>query len=162
MSIYFSEVPEYLHYSEYYKLLDNREDDEDFEVIVGKYYPPENDEVNNINDFILLFHVYGMWGSRYSKSFIDFMEKNRLEVGGYLKSIENEFTHAKKLLEELFIVYIPIIIEDIGVTVGKLHFNKKDAIIDLFNLFLKNGIHLYNYFMIIFKDYQLLNLIIII
>ena len=103
MHILFSEVPEYLHNSDHYRNIEeNLNDDENPEIDVGEYPPPNDPYVDNFVKFCDMFFVYDRFvGAEYDESFLNFMNGNRRRVKYFLNSIKNEYIQAKILLLEI-------------------------------------------------------------
>lgn len=106
MSIYFSEIPEWLYDSEYYKSLyedANKYDGvvEDFKIPVD-YCPPESSVVDSFEKFKMMFFIHNRWGFEYATSFFEFIHNNKREVLKFLFYFEDSHTQAKFLLDYIF------------------------------------------------------------
>ena len=102
MLISFQEVPEFLYKSDrYISTYEIYGEESEFEV--GIFYPPENENVNNLEDFKLLFHTYDIWGLDHGEEFMRFITRNRDEVLDFLLDIAGQFTQAKILLKEIMV-----------------------------------------------------------
>lgn len=93
-------APEYLKESEWYITTYNLYGEEG-EVEVGKWYPPENQNVNNLEDFENLFHTYEIWGLNHGEQFLKFILTNRDEVLEFLFNMASGHTQAKILLKKM-------------------------------------------------------------
>lgn len=100
MSILFSKVPEYLCDSELYVSL-RKESDDDFEIDVNGEIPPSTEDVNNINDYILMFSVYDRWVKYPSESYFKFEEQNKIDIIKFLSLKSDSHINAKMMLERI-------------------------------------------------------------
>ena len=83
-TIKFRDVPVYLHDSEYYVGLKENGCEEDFEIDIGNYSPPESSIVNTFEEFKFMFAVVDRFGSKYSLSFMNYIDSNKLGVVKFL------------------------------------------------------------------------------
>lgn len=142
MYILRSQIPDYLRGSELYKSL-NLDDDE---IDVGRYYPPETEDVNNMSDFRLLFHIYSYWDAKLPLSYLKYIEKNRGDVLDFLFDNINiflaliiikimypdEIVNNMRDFEALFYIYNKFGLRDSSSFFEYLDANRKNVIQFLF------------------------------
>jgi hypothetical protein len=77
------DVPEYLKSSEFF--LNNLEIDTNFTITIDEHNFKENTEVNNLEDFILLYNTCNFWDIPYPEVFYSFFNSHKQETLNFLK-----------------------------------------------------------------------------
>ena len=94
ISLKIKEIPQFLKESEYYKNLDHSEE----KINIDSKFYKENDEINSIEDFKLLYNTIEFWGSKYTQSFYDYSLNNKKLVLEFFKGMSDENSHSVNFL----------------------------------------------------------------